>query len=255
MTLKNDNNFQFNVKKKTKKIPKKNQKTIKIDECYDCEINSFSYENAIKYDNRTFLQYYISLLKAKHPIVFSFVPIKDYNSKIVKISLFLILFSVNYIVNALFFNDSTIHRVYLDKGDYNYGYFIPKLILYFLLSHILYSSIKYIILSEGNILEIKNYKKNVIIINKNKRCLNIKYNCYFSFGFIFLCFSWYYLSSFCAVYKNSQKVLIKNTLISLVISFIYPIIINLIPPIFRTISLNSKDKEPLYKISKVIQII
>ena len=251
MSLKNGNNLKINVNKKAKKIEKK----IKVNECYDCEINSLSYKNAIKCDNRTFFQYYISLLKAKHPIVFSFFPIKDYNSIIIKISLFLILFSVNYIVNALFFNDSKIHRIYLDKGDYNYGYFIPKLFLYFLISHILYTSIKYITLSERNILEIKNNKKNSIIINKNKRCLNIKYICYFSFGVLFLCFSWYYLSSFCAVYKNSQTVLIKNTLICLVISFIYPIIINLIPPIFRRISLNSQDKEALYIISKVIQII
>ena len=35
----------------------------------DYELNSLSYEEAIKYDKRTFIQYYISLLRTKHPII------------------------------------------------------------------------------------------------------------------------------------------------------------------------------------------
>ena len=87
LPLRNENTIKLSLKKQSKK----NQKKPKTPEYYDCEINFFSYKNALKYDKRTFYQYYISLIKAKHPITFSFVPIKDYNSKIVKISLFFII--------------------------------------------------------------------------------------------------------------------------------------------------------------------
>ena len=55
------------------------------------ELNSLSYEEALKFDKRTFFQYYISLLKINHSILFSFYPNKDYNSKIMKMFLFFFL--------------------------------------------------------------------------------------------------------------------------------------------------------------------
>ena len=50
----------------------------------DFELNSLDYEEAIKVDHRTYFQYYISLLKYNHPIMFSFSPYNDYNSRIKK---------------------------------------------------------------------------------------------------------------------------------------------------------------------------
>ena len=54
----------------------------------DYELNSLGYEKALKYDKRTLMQYYMSLIKTKHPIIFSFVPLDDYNSQIIKASLY-----------------------------------------------------------------------------------------------------------------------------------------------------------------------
>jgi hypothetical protein len=59
----------------------------------DNEINSLVYKEAIIIDNRTFLQYYISLLKSKHILIFSFYT-NDYNSKIIKITFFLFSFTL-----------------------------------------------------------------------------------------------------------------------------------------------------------------
>ena len=62
-----------------------NKKTLNFN---DYEYNSLSYKEAIKYDKRSFIKYYTSLIKVKHPFIFSFCPIKDYNSLIIKIDLF-----------------------------------------------------------------------------------------------------------------------------------------------------------------------
>ena len=46
----------------------------------DFELNSLDYEEALKLDHRNYFQYYISLIKNIHPIIFSFASYKDYNS-------------------------------------------------------------------------------------------------------------------------------------------------------------------------------
>ena len=66
----------------------------------DYEINSLTYEKALKIDKRTYFEYYISLLKMKHPLIFTFYTRNDYNSYIIKICLFLFSFSLSITINA-----------------------------------------------------------------------------------------------------------------------------------------------------------
>ena len=54
----------------------------------DFELNSLNYLEAIKLDHRNYCEYYISVIKYNHPILFSFAPYDDYNSKIIKVFLF-----------------------------------------------------------------------------------------------------------------------------------------------------------------------
>ena len=214
----------------------------------------------MKYDHRTFSQYYKSLIKAKHPIIFSFIPRKDYNIMIIKLCLFVLSFCIYYLVNSFFFNKETIHQIYEDGGSYNFLYFLPQILLSFIISYFFSSIIKYIFVSEKNIIEIKkeqNLQKAKNKGKKVKRIIIIKYIIFFVVGIVFLLFFWYYLSSFCAVYQNSQIILIKNAFISFAVSLIYPFIINILPGIVRICSLNDKKKkrENLYKISKFLQIL
>ena len=52
--------------------------------------------------------------------LFTFFNNDDYNSKIIKIDLFFIDFALSYIINALFFNDETMHKIYINKGSFDY---------------------------------------------------------------------------------------------------------------------------------------
>ena len=76
------------------------------------EINTISYEEALENDKRTYFQFYISLLKLKHILIFTFNKNKDYNSYIIKLCLFLFSFPLCLATNALFFNDSTMNKIY-----------------------------------------------------------------------------------------------------------------------------------------------
>ena len=74
------------------------------------EMNDLSYDLALYYDRRTFCKYYCSLLKLNHCLYNSFCNNKDYNSKIMKLDIFFIGISIDYTVNALFFNDDTMQK-------------------------------------------------------------------------------------------------------------------------------------------------
>ena len=224
----------------------------------DSELNSMIYEEALKYDKRTYIQYYCSLLKTKHFLLFAFVPSNDYNSTTTKICLFFFSFSLYYTVNALFFNDSTIHEIYEEGGQYNINYQLPQILYSSLITSIFNMIIRFLSLSEKNILKLKNDKKNVDLIgkkNKLKKILRVKFIWFFNISLLFLILFWYYLSCFCAIYKNTQFHLLKDILISFGFSLIYPLIIYLIPGIFRISSLKNNKKSCLYKISKIIQLI
>ena len=80
-----------------------------IMEYNDEELNNLEYDLALKYDKRNYCQYYLSLLNTNHPIISTFCYNNDYNLKIIKIDLFLINFVLFFTINALFFNDDTMH--------------------------------------------------------------------------------------------------------------------------------------------------
>ena len=70
-------------------------------------------------------------------------------------------------------------------------------------------------------------------------------------------FFWYFISCFCAVYSNTQLILISDTLISFGISMLYPFGLNLFPGMFRISALQAKNKDKicLYKFSELLALI
>jgi len=224
----------------------------------DYELNSLSYEDALKYDHRTYLEYYLSLLRTKQLIIFTFYTYSDYNSKLAKISLFFFSLALFYIINALFFNDSTMHKIYEDQGDFNFIYQIPQILYSTIISIVIKTILSFLSLTEKNIITIKSQKTLEMAnteMKKQKKCIYIKFIIFFIFNFIFLALFWYYISCFCSTYENTQIYLIKDTAISFGLSLIYPFFINLIPGFFRIYSLNNQNKTCIYRISKIIQLI
>ena len=226
----------------------------------DDELNNLQYKEALKKDKRGYWQYYISLLKTKHPLLFTFFTNNDYNSKIVKIDLFFLGFTICFAVNAVFFNDETMHKIYEEEGSFNFVYQLPQIAYSFLISVVLNTILNLLALSEGLIIKFKKDKKKQKLEEKNEKLnsiLQIKFIIYFILGYILLIFFGYYLSTFCAVYRNTQIHLVKDTLISFGLSFIYPLFIYLVPGIFRIPSLANpkKKRNILYFISLLLQML
>ena len=232
-----------------------------IKETYnDQELNTMSYKDALKYDKRTYFQYYFSLLKRKQLLLFTFWPNNDYNLFFIKIDLFLITFSLYFTINGFFFDDKTMNKIYSTNGNYSILLQINQILLSSIISIFLNVILKLLALSEKDILNLKKISEYNEAKKKSKKVINylkFKFFIFFALSIIILFFFWYFIACFCGIFVNTQMLLIKDTFTSFAISMIYPFGINLIPGILRIIALrdNRRSKNILYKISMIIALI
>ena len=254
-SLSNNNNKNIkNNKKDNNNIDKQKKNKINNIKLNSFELNNLPYLNALKLDKRSFFKYYISLLRRKHLIIFSFIPYDDYNLISIKLSYFLVSFSAYLTINSFFFNDKTMHQIYEDESEYNIIQQLFIILLSSIISSILNIIFKLLALSEKDILSIKKEKnlENYLKLSKQvKKELIIKFILFYISGFVFLFFFWFFISCFCAVFVNTSIVLLKNTFISFIISMLYPFGLNILPGLLRILALKDKKKtkECLYKIS------
>jgi hypothetical protein len=225
----------------------------------DSEINQLKYDEALDIDERTYFQYYLSLVRTKNLFIFSFITKNDYNSRIIKMTLFFFKFTADFTVNGLFFNDSTMHKIYVDGGTFDFSYHIPQIIYSIIISSVLITIVRLTALTEDNVIKIKNASSSDIkkIYEKEAKSIKYKFIFFYIIIFILLLFLWYYVGCFCAVYKNTQIQLLKDTLISFATSLLYPFILYLIPGLFRIPALGNpqKNRKCLYNFSKVFTIL
>ena len=258
---KSNNSTKFLSIKKNLKINKSEK--IKETFIYNAfELNSLKYEDAVKYDKRTYLQYYCSLIRQKHMILFTFTSKDDFNLLINKLSLFIFSFSLNFTVNTLFFDNNIIHKIYKTNGTLLFIYNILQIIYSMFISSFLTMILKLLALSNNSFLHLrKNQRRNrkkaikeSVELIKN---LNIRFNIYYLIGLLLLSSFWYYISAFCAVYKNSQLLLFENTFSSYALSLLYPFALNLLPGIFRISALRAKNKNKncIYSFGNLISVI
>ena len=70
---------------------------------------------------------------------------------IIKIDLLFLSLSFYYFINTLFFDENTLHKIYEDRGIYNFIFLVPHISYSFFISYILSLISKYRFLSEINL--------------------------------------------------------------------------------------------------------
>ena len=136
-------------------------------------------------------------------------------------------------------------------------YNIPQIIYSSLISGLIDSLIQELALTDSNLISLKQKNDNSDInIKKQKilKTIKIKIALFFIITLLLLVAFWFYLACFCAVYKNTQIHLIKDTVISFGTSMITPFGIYIFPGILRIYALKSKikNKEFMFKFSKIL---
>ena len=151
------------------------------------------------------------------------------------------------------------HQIYENQGNMDLAFHIPSIIYSSLISSVINAILRLLSLSENSILSIKLEKKinqSYIKAKEIKAFLRIKFIFYIIISTILVIFYWYYISCFCAVYKNTQIILITDSLCSFGLSQLYPFGFNIIIGLFRISSLKAQkqDKIWIYKLSQLLSM-
>ena len=175
---------------------------------------------------------------------------------------FLFLVCTDMAMNVIFFSDESMHKIYLNYGKYNFYQQITQTIYSVAVSQLIEVFICFLSLTDKHFYQIKNSNKSVNFEKKYQifsvlRFIKFKLLGFFLFTFLFFIFYWYLITCFCVVYQNTQKIFIKDFLMSFIAGLIYPFVLYIFPSILRIISLRACKNINLsfvYKLSDIIPI-
>ena len=235
----------------TKEKPKN---ILKDMELTNEQLNYASYDIASEKDTRSILRIYWSYLKVKQLFIFTFYTSGDYILRSTKIALFILFIGFYLTFTALFFNDSIMRAIYIYKGNTNAAVHIPNIVLSSLCCLIANLIIRFISLNERDIsklVQINDEDKRKNLADRMKKISNIKLIILYCVSGALLALFWYYVSAFCAVFKNSQGHYFINVLVSFIICNLWPCFISLIPAFLRKKAID-KRSEIMYNVSQII---
>ena len=222
----------------------------------DYEINFAPYGEAVSKDPRNFIQTYWSFIKFKQSIIFTFFTTSRGILRSTKIALFILFVAFYMAFTALFFNDNIMREIYKYKGNTNAIIHIPNIVLSSLCSFIACLIVRFICLNEKDIYNItneKNIEERKDKIKLAKRKASLKLYIFYALAAIILFLCWYYVSAFCAIFKNSQINYLIYFSICFLVCNLWPFVTSIIPTIMRRQALVSYS-ETLYKASQIVSI-
>ena len=221
------------------------------------ELNEMPFDKAIKNDKRSFCSYYCNMLLVSHIILNVFCRQSDYNLFVVKLGLLFMTFPINLTFNILFFTNKSIKLNYIKSMDDISTFWdnIANSVYSSILSSTFLIILKLICLTHNSVRSLRKIKDVKFAKEKSWcvfRCIKLRIFIYYILSFAFILVFGFYVLSFCAIFENTQIVLIKSTFTSWVISLIYPFIIFLIASLIRSWSFSCKSK-CLYAVKQILQ--
>jgi hypothetical protein len=222
----------------------------------DYELNHMPYLEALELDKRSYCKIYLSLLMRDQIIMHTCFNHNDYNLFYVKFAKIIFIIASMMTMNAIIFADKSFHKLFISGVNYYFSYQILQIVLSVLITHAIKIILNYITLTDRYIYEIKAFKKKEE--DKNKifnilKYIKLKLLIFYIAALVLLFFYWYYVSAFCAVYPNTQKIYFIDCLLSFIFFSIIPFIIYAVITLLRVISLkdiNRKRFNCLYNVSK-----
>ena len=210
------------------------------------DIQDMDYEEAIIYDKRSYLMMYWAYLVDTQIILGTFCTENYLNLLVIKLSFFICTFQISFFLNAFFYSDEYISDAYHNDGILDFVSGLPKSIYSFVATLITTNLLKMLSNSQSELKKVireKGKNKNYVnIINIKLKKLRKKLIVYFILVFLLEVFFLYYVTAFCAVYRNSQKYWFYGCLESFAMDSLVALIICIILSLLRYISIKKQIK-------------
>ena len=260
------NNNNKNSKKnnhflKTTMEEKEDKNTIKFNKYFiklplgDEDLQNMDYEKAIIEDKRSFLRMFWEFLVDKLIILGTFFTNNYLNLFIIKLSFFIFTFQISFFLNALFYTDEYISDSYHNNGVLDFISGLPKSFYSSISTLIITNLLQMLSNSRSELMQVIRTLSNsinyVIIIDNKLRKLSNKLIAYFILVFSLGLFFLYYVTSFCATYRHSQKYWFIGCVESFAIDFSISFACCLILTLLRYICIRKKIKF-LYKLVNIM---
>ena len=250
-------NVSYNKLKKGKKSkhPKFN---IDMEEYLKQDYDDMDFEDALKYDKRTFHEFFSDRFNENQIIMNTFFYKENIKPMSIKILLLLLNIDLYFVVNGLFFSEEYISQLYHSTEEEKFFTFVPRSFSRFFYTTMVGVVVGVII--DCMFVEEKKIKK--IFLREKDNAMQLKYEIALISKsikknyiiFIILCLfisiiSWYYVCCFNNVYPGVRAEWIKSSLIIIIIFQIITILTGLIEAILRLISFKYKS-EKIYKLKQ-----
>ena len=246
-----------------------NQKKPKLPPESKFILNYYSYKQALKHDVRDFWRIVFICMLHRQSVLHTFFFKSALEPQSLRICLFVFHYSCDFFLNALFYSTTKISDRYNYEGEYLYFYsLVNNLIISFVstvTSFFLRMVLKFLINSKKKTENIFREQEKIMYKNKKaelpiaKRkeivksikdiisCLKIKITIFIIIEFSLMLFFTYYITVFCAVYKQTQVSWISDSVVSLLMSNLLDSLIAFGVAGFYTISLRTQ-MECIYNI-------
>ena len=230
---------------------------IDIEEYLKPDLDDMEYDDAIKFDKRSFCEFYWNRLKDKQLII-SLFNYEFLRPVTMKILLLLLNIDLYFVVNGLFYNEEYISNLFHSTEEETFFSFLERS-----LERLLYATIVGAIV-EGIIgfifIEEKKVKK--LFIREKENIAKLKYEIFkliksikkrfFIFiilSFILIIISWYYVNCFNNVYPGVKIEWIKSSIAIVIIVQLIPVITAFLEALLRQIGLKCKS-EKIFELRK-----
>ena len=212
-------------------------------------LNIYTFEEAEKYEKRSFFTIYYIFLIAKQIVMHAFLyksPIEPFP---LRFSLLIFILGSDLALNDFFYTDEKISKKYNSLKSIITLAFTNNLIIIVLSILIGYLFITFFGYLNNSANEIRKIFKNeeekisknekyVVTIQRKKEIIleiqkiinrfKIKLIVFYVFEFLFLFFYWYYATVFCHIYKNTQISWIFDSFVTIIIRVIFDFLINIL---------------------------
>ena len=218
-------------------------------------MQELGYEESLIYDKRSFMKMYFSFLKESQIILNTFFTKNYLDLFVIKISFLIFTFQISFFLNALFYTEDYISEAYHNDGVLNFLSSLPKSIYSFMVAMIINNLLSMLSNSKSELMRIIikywNAQNYIELINTKLSKLRKKLIVYFILIVLLGIFFLYYVTSFCAVYYNSQKYWLIGCLESFALDSLTNLIICVFITLLRYISINKRIRY-FYSLSNII---